>query len=116
MAHHYGDAQIIEQAGGKIYHQTCMGMTPFRHYPKGITIATDSFKYVKLGAGFGPEGTTFIFGNPEALINAAVTGVFTPTARWDYWSKPREMRQANEKEQPLLFPATPAGQQPGAVG
>jgi hypothetical protein len=27
--------------------------------------------------------------------------VFTPTARWDYWSKPREQRQANEKDQPL---------------
>ena len=28
MAHQYGDAQIIEEAGGKIYHQTCMVMTP----------------------------------------------------------------------------------------
>ena len=51
MAHQYGDAQIIEEAGGKIYHQTCMAMTPLRHYPKGATFATDSFKYVKLGAG-----------------------------------------------------------------
>ena len=55
MAHHYGDAKIIEEAGGKIYHQTCMAMNPVRHYPKGITIATDSFKYVKLGGGFGIE-------------------------------------------------------------
>ena len=37
----------------------------------------------------------------EALINAAVTGVFTPTARWDYFSQPREMRLASEKERPL---------------
>jgi cis-L-3-hydroxyproline dehydratase len=113
MAHHYGDAKIIEEAGGKIYHQTCMGMTPVRHWPKPITIATDSFKYVKLGGGYGPN---WIFGNPEALVNAAVTGVFTPTARWDYWSKPREMRQANEKDSPVLLPATPAGNQRGAVG
>jgi len=90
MAHHYGDAKIIEDAGGKIYHQTCMVMTPMRHYPAGLTVATDSFKYVKLGSGFGQK---WIFGNPEALINAAVTGVFTPTARWDYWSQPRDVRQ-----------------------
>jgi predicted aconitase len=98
MAHHYGDAQIIEAAGGKIYHQTCMAMNPMRHYPKGITIATDSFKYVKLGGGFGP---TWIFGNPPALVNAAITGVFTPTARWDYFSKPRKERLDSEKERPL---------------
>ena len=58
----------------------------------------------------------WIFGNPPALVNAAVTGVFTPTARWDYWSKPREMQQANERESPVLHPATHAGNQPGAVG
>lgn len=100
MAHHYGDAKIIEDAGGKIYHQTCMVMTPMRHYPPGLTIATDSFKYTKLGSGFGQK---WIFANPEALINAAVTGVFTPTARWDYWSKPREMRQSNEIDRPLYL-------------
>ena len=98
MAHQYGDAQIIEEAGGKIYHQTCMAMNPVRHYPQGITIATDSFKYVKLGGGFG---MTWIFGNPPALVNAAVTGVFTPTARWDYLAKPRHERLASEKERPL---------------
>ena len=98
MAHHYGDAQIIEEAGGKIYHQTCMAMNPVRHYPQGITIATDSFKYVKLGGGFG---MAWIFGNPPALVNAAVTGVFTPSARWDYWAKPRKERLASEKERPL---------------
>ena len=98
MAHHYGDAQIIEEAGGKIYHQTCMCMNPVRHYPQGITIATDSFKYVKLGGGFG---MAWIFGNPPALVNAAVTGVFTPTARWDYFAKPRHERLASEKERPL---------------
>ena len=76
-----------------------MAMTPMRHYPAGITCATDSFKYCKLASGFGQK---WIFGNPEALINAAVTGVFTPTARWDYWSQPREMRQANEKDGPFI--------------
>lgn len=98
MAHHYGDAKIIEDAGGKIYHQTCMVMNPMRHYPPGLTIATDSFKYCKLGSGFGQK---WIFGNPPSLVNAALTGVFTPTARWDYWRKPKEMRQANEKDKPL---------------
>jgi hypothetical protein len=102
MAQHYGDTKSIEDAGGKIYHQVCMAMTPFRHFPKNITIATSSFKYTKLCAGFGSEGTTWIYANPEALVNAAVTGVFTPTARWDYWSQPREMRLASEKDQPLM--------------
>lgn len=107
MAQHYGDTKAIEDAGGKIYHQTCMAMTPFRHYPKNITIATSSFKYTKLCAGFGSEGTTWIYANPEALVNAAVTGVFTPTARWDYWSQPREARLASEKVRPLYDGAIP---------
>ena len=98
MAHQYGDAQIIEEAGGKIYHQTCMMMNPARHYPKPMTVATDSFKYIKLGGGMGQS---WIFGNPPALIDAAVTGVFTPSARWDYWAKPRHERLASEKERPL---------------
>jgi predicted aconitase len=104
MAQHYGDTKTIEDAGGKIYHQTCMVMTPFRHYPKGTTIATDSFKYVKLGGGFGPK---WIFANPEALVNAAVTGVFTPTARWDYWSQPKAMRGAHEQDRPLYLEPGP---------
>ena len=107
MAQHYGDAKTIEDAGGKIYHQTCMAMTPFRHYPKGITIATSSFKYVKLCAGFGSEGTTWIYANPEALVNAAVTGVFKPTERWDFWSKPRKMELDSEKEKALYDGAVP---------
>ena len=98
MAHQYGDAQIIEEAGGKIFHQTCMVMTPFRHYPKPLTIATDSFKYAKLGGGMG---ASWIFGNPPALVNAAVTGAFTPSARWDYWAQPRKARLVSEKERPL---------------
>jgi predicted aconitase len=107
MAQHYGDTKSIEDAGGKIYHQTCMAMTPFRHYPKNITIATSSFKYTKLCAGFGSEGTTWIYANPEALVNAAVNGYFKPTERWDYWSKPREERLASEKEKPLYDGSTP---------
>ena len=98
LAHQYGDAKIIEEAGGKIFHQTCMVMTPFRHYPRPITIGTDSFKYCKLGGGFG---NSWIFGNPPALVNAAVTGAFTPSARWDYWAQPRHARLASEKERPL---------------
>lgn len=64
----------------------------------GITVATDSFKYCKLASGFGQN---WILSNPEALINAAITGVFKPTARWDYWSQPREKRLASEKDKPL---------------
>jgi predicted aconitase len=107
MAQHYGDTKAIEDAGGKIYHQTCMAMNPFRHYPKNLTIATSSFKYTKLCAGFGAEGTTWIYANPEALINAAVTGVFTPTPRWDYWSQPKENRLASERVKPLYEGSTP---------
>jgi predicted aconitase len=107
MAQHYGDTKSIEDAGGKIYHQTCMCMLPFRHFPKNCTIGTSSFKYTKLCAGFGAEGTTWIYANPEALINAAVNGVFKPTERWDYWSQPKEKRLASEKDKPLydgIFP------------
>jgi predicted aconitase len=99
MAHHYGDAKIIEEAGGKIYHQTCMGMNPVPQYPNGTTVGTTSFKYVKLGGGW--KNLNWIFANPPALINAAVTGVFTPSARWDYFAKPRHERLASEKERPL---------------
>ena len=99
MAQHYGDTKTIEDAGGKIFHQTCMAMTPVRHYPKGAVFATSSFKYTKLGAGFFPG--PIIYANPESIVNAAVTGVFTPTARWDYWSQPKEKRLASEKDKPL---------------
>ena len=98
LAHQYGDAKLIEEAGAKIFHQTCMAMNPVRHYPPGITIGTTSFKYVKLGGGWDFK---WIFANPPALINAAVTGVFTPSARWDYFAKPRKERLASEKERPL---------------
>ena len=107
MAHHYGDAKIIEDAGGRIYHQTCMAFNPFRHYPKNLTVATSSFKYVKLCAGFGAEGTTWIYANPVALVDAAVNGVFKPTARWDYWSQPKEKRLASESVQPLYDGSLP---------
>ena len=73
-------------------------MNPARHYPPGITCATDSFKYVRLASVFGQN---WIYGNPEALVTAAVTGVFTPIACCDYWSQPREKRLASEKDKPL---------------
>ena len=53
---------------------------------------------MKLGGGWD---VNWIFANPPALINAAVTGVFTPSARWDYWAKPRKERLDSEKERPL---------------
>ena len=84
----------------------CMAMNPMRHYPHDVTIAADSFEYVKLGRGFGQK---WIFGNPEALIDAAISGTFKPGKRWDYWSQPRDMRQAHQKEKLLLI-------QPGILG
>ncbi|MDT8069106.1 MAG: hypothetical protein ROO76_13155 [Terriglobia bacterium] len=65
----------------------------------GLRWLRRSFKYVKLCAGFGSEGTTWIYANPEALVNAAVTGVFTPTTRWDYWSQPKEKRLDMDEDQ-----------------
>ncbi len=82
-------------------------MTPFRHYPKNITIGTTSFKYTKLCAGFGSEGTTWIYANAPALVDAAVNGVFKPSARWEYWSQPREKRLASEKDKPLYDGSCP---------
>jgi hypothetical protein len=73
-------------------------------YIKRPTIATGSFKCAKLAGGM--KGS-WIYANPEALVNAAVTGVFTPTARWDYWSQPREQRLASEKDRPLYDGAKP---------
>jgi predicted aconitase len=78
MAKHNGEAKIIEDAGGKIYHSTCMGMNPVRTWSHDLNIATNSFKYVKLGGGFG-QG--WHFGAVPDLIDAAVTGRFVST-RW----------------------------------
>ena len=36
-----------------------------------------------------------------ALVNAAVTSMFTPCARSDYWAKPQKERLDSEKERPL---------------
>jgi hypothetical protein len=30
-------------------------MTPVRHWPKGVVVATDNFKYVKLGGDIRPN-------------------------------------------------------------
>ena len=78
MARDNGEAKIIEDAGGKIYHSTCMGMNPVRTWSHDLNIATNSFKYVKLGGGFG-QG--WHFGATPDLIDAAVTGRFVST-RW----------------------------------
>lgn len=78
MAYHYGDAQVIEKAGGKIYHSTCFGFHPLREWGNDLTIATNSFKNVKL---FGGQGQGWFFGTLPDLINAAVTGKFVST-RW----------------------------------
>jgi predicted aconitase len=50
MARDNGETKMIEDAGGKIYHSTCMGMNPVRNWSHDLNIATNSFKYVKLGA------------------------------------------------------------------
>lgn len=78
MAHHHGEAQVIEKAGGKIYHSTCFGLLPLRDWGNDLNIATNSFKGIKL---FGGQGQGWIFGAIPDLINAAVTGKFVST-RW----------------------------------
>lgn len=80
MAQHYGDAQIIEEAGGKIYHQVCWGMNALSvDWGSDFTVATNSFKQFKI---FGGLGHKVIFGSLPELINAAVTGEYDST-RWD---------------------------------
>jgi cis-L-3-hydroxyproline dehydratase len=79
MARHYGEARIIEEAGGKIYHQTCAGMNMLSvDWGGDFNLATNSFKQIKIFGGLG-HGT--IFGSLPDLINAAVTGRFVST-RW----------------------------------
>ena len=78
MAHHYGEAQVIEKAGGKIYHSTCFGILPLRDWGDDLNIATNSFKGIKL---FGGQGQGWMFGAMPDLINAALTGKFVST-RW----------------------------------
>ena len=93
MAHEHGDTKIIEDAGGKINHQTCVAMTGFHQHPKGVTIATSSCKYCKLAGGMGSK---WVFANPETLVNAAIPGVATRSTRWNYWTQPRKMRRGGE--------------------
>ncbi len=78
MARHHGDAEVIEEAGGKIYHSTCFGALPLRDLGSDVNIATNSFKAVKL---MGGQGQGWFFGALPDLINAAVTGRFVST-RW----------------------------------
>jgi hypothetical protein len=78
LAHEFGDAKKIEDAGGKIYHSACMAMNPMHIWSHDLTIATNSFKYVKLAGGFGQK---WIYGTVPDLINSAVTGKFVQT-RW----------------------------------
>jgi len=78
MAQLHGDAQIIEKAGGKIYHQTCLGMIMISGWEEKANFATNSFKEIKL---FGALGQGWMFGTVPDLVNAAVTGRFVST-RW----------------------------------
>lgn len=85
MAQHYGDAKIIEDAGGKIYHQTCWGMNALAvDWGSDFTVATNSFKQFKI---FGGLGHKVIFASLPELINAAVTGKYVSTR----WEKPLEV-------------------------
>jgi predicted aconitase len=80
MARHYGDAKVIEDAGGKIYHQTCWGMNALSvDWGSNFNVATNSFKQFKI---FGGLGHGVIFGSLPELINAAVTGKYV-SSRWD---------------------------------
>ena len=77
MAKFLGLTEIIERAGAKIYHDTCMGNGPADKWGK-VNIATDSFKNIKL---FGGRGQKFLFGTLDDLIDAGITGKFVST-RW----------------------------------
>ena len=78
LAQLHGDAQIIEKAGGKIYHQTCLGMIMISGWAEKANFATNSFKEIKL---FSALGQGWMFGTVPDLVNAAVTGRFVST-RW----------------------------------
>jgi len=78
LARHHGEAQVIEKAGGKIFHSTCFGLLPLRDWGSDLNIATNSFKQIKL---FGGQGQGWMFGAMPDLINAALTGKFVST-RW----------------------------------
>lgn len=77
MADLLGLTAMIEKAGAKIYHDTCMGNGPAEKWGK-VNIGTDSFKNIKL---FGGRGQKFMFGTLDDLISAGVSGKFEPT-RW----------------------------------
>ena len=77
MAKFLGLTEIIERAGAKIYHDTCMGNGPADKWGK-VNIATDSFKNIKL---FGGRGQKFMFGTLDELIQAGISGRFIST-RW----------------------------------
>jgi predicted aconitase len=82
MAKHYGDAKIIEDAGGKLYHQTCWGMNALSvDWGSDFNVATNSFKQFKI---FGGLGHGVIFASMAELIDAAVTGKYVPSR----WNKP----------------------------
>ena len=85
MAKHYGDAKIIEDAGGKIYHQVCWGMNALSvDWGSNFNVATNSFKQFKI---FGGLGHGVIFASLPELINAAVTGEYVSTR----WGEPLEI-------------------------
>jgi predicted aconitase len=77
MAKFLGLTEIIEKAGAKIYHDTCMGNGPADKWGK-VNIATDSFKNIKL---FGGRGQRFMFGTLDELIQAGISGKFI-SGRW----------------------------------
>ena len=80
MAQHYGDAKIIEDAGGTIYHQTCWGMNALSvDWGSDFNVVTNSFKQFKI---FGGLGHGVIFAALPEMIDAAVTGVYKST-RWE---------------------------------
>jgi hypothetical protein len=78
LAQQHGEAAIIERAGGKIYHQTCLGMLMISGWDEKANFATNSFKEVKL---FSALTGGWMFGTVPDLIDAAVTGRFV-SRRW----------------------------------
>ena len=74
MAEREGDIQKIEKAGGRVYCDSCMYITPIRKYYGFKVTATDSAKNAFMAQGTPWIGTDMLYGSTEKCIEAAVTG------------------------------------------
>ena len=74
LAERDGYIQVIESAGGRIYSDACMYITPLKKYYGFKVLATDSAKNAFMAQGTPWIGTDVLYGSTEKCIDAAVTG------------------------------------------